>query len=207
MVGKRILRKYEYGNMFACAPQDRLEAPPKARSPACSWREAQFQPAVAPRQRKRAPFDAQPTRSKKHESACGNQAVPLPRHHARRATSTMLYSTFLGKKLLLRSQRRTSPVQNIRKSRITLMVLAGLLVLVLIWAALVALRHLPERQLVVGLQHPVMTWLDLAIFSFNNINASNSAADVAFSAVASGVVGRRQAFFAFVLRESKNTMI
>ncbi|KAH8024675.1 hypothetical protein HPB51_000436 [Rhipicephalus microplus] len=129
-----------------------------------------------------------------HESFCSDRAVPLPRLRARRATSTMLHSTFSGTELLLRSQRRTSPVQNIRKSSITTILLAGLFVLVLIWAALAALRTLPERQVVVGLQHPVITSIDLAIFSFDNINAPKPAAGVGFPALASGVVGRREAF-------------
>ncbi|KAL1415570.1 hypothetical protein MTO96_006694 [Rhipicephalus appendiculatus] len=118
----------------------------------------------------------------------------------------MLHSTSSGTELLLRSQHRTSPVHNLRKSKITMMVAAGLLVLVVISVALgVALRPRPERQVDFGLQHPAMARLALANFSFDNINASASAAGGGSPAVASGAVGRQEALLGFVLRESNKT--
>ncbi|KAL3210107.1 hypothetical protein MRX96_037380 [Rhipicephalus microplus] len=101
----------------------------------------------------------------------------------------MLRSTSSRTELLLRSQHQTSPVHNKPKSRITVMVAAGL-ILVVISATLVSPGPLPEREAVVGLQHTAMAWLTLTVFSFGNINSSESAAVGGFPAVVSGAVGR-----------------
>ncbi|KAL3196485.1 hypothetical protein MRX96_045215 [Rhipicephalus microplus] len=68
----------------------------------------------------------------------------------------MLHSMSLGTEQLLRSQHGTSPVHNIRKSRITRMLTAGLLVLIVISAMLTTVRPLAEWQVDSGLQHPVI---------------------------------------------------
>lgn len=141
------------------------------------------------------------------ETELRRRRVAASSRHARRATATMLHSTSSGTELLLRSQHRTSPVHNLRKSKITMMVAAGLLVLVVISVALgVALRPRPERQVDFGLQHPAMARLALANFSFDNINASASAATGGGShPVASGASARQEALLGFVLRESNKT--
>lgn len=146
------------------------------------------------------------------ETELRRRRVAASSRHARRATATMLHSTSSGTELLLRSQHRTSPVHNLRKSKITMMVAAGLLVLVVISVALgVALRPRPERQVDFGLQHPAMARLALANFSFDNINASASAAAAAAAtgggshAVASRASARQEALLGFVLRESNKT--
>lgn len=120
----------------------------------------------------------------------------------------MLHSTSSGTELLLRSQHRTSPVHNLRKSKITMMVAAGLLVLVVISVALgVALRPRPERQVDFGLQHPAMARLALANFSFDNYNASAAGAGGSGgSGLVSGEAGRPDTpLLGFVLRESNRT--
>lgn len=123
----------------------------------------------------------------------------------------MLHSTSSGTELLLRSQHRTSPVHNLRKSKITMMVAAGLLVLVVISVALgVALRPRPERQVDFGLQHPAMARLALANFSFDNYNASaagtGGSSGSGGSGLVSGEAGRPDTpLLGFVLRESNRT--
>ncbi|KAH8033591.1 hypothetical protein HPB51_014497 [Rhipicephalus microplus] len=118
----------------------------------------------------------------------------------------MLHSTSSGTELLLRSQRRTSPVHNLRRSKITMMVAAGLLVLVVISVALgVALRPRTERQVDLSLEHPAMARLALANFTFVNISASAPAAGGGSPAGASGAVGRQEALLGFVVRETNKT--
>ncbi|KAL3184535.1 hypothetical protein MRX96_006018 [Rhipicephalus microplus] len=117
----------------------------------------------------------------------------------------MMLSRFSGTELLLCSQHW--PVHDLWKSRITVKVAAGFLILVVISAVLVAPTPLPERQMNLGLQHPAMAGLVLAYLSFDNINASESAAGSGFPAVASGAVRRREALLVFVLRERNKTAI
>ncbi|KAL3179917.1 hypothetical protein MRX96_009114 [Rhipicephalus microplus] len=118
----------------------------------------------------------------------------------------MLHSTSSGTELRLCSQHRTYPVHNKPKSRITLMVAAGL-ILVVISATLVSPGPLLEREAVVGLQHTAMAWLTLTVFSFGNINTSELAAGGSFPAVVSGAVGRWQALLSIFLRESNKTHV
>ncbi|KAL3197841.1 hypothetical protein MRX96_014583 [Rhipicephalus microplus] len=118
--------------------------------------------------------------------------------------ATMLHSTSSGTELLLRSQHRTSPVHNKPKSRIIVMVAAGL-ILVVISATLVSPGPIPEWEAVVGLQHTATAWLTLTVFSFGNINTLESAAVGGFPAVVSGAVGRWEAMLSIVLRESNKT--
>ncbi|CAN7975402.1 unnamed protein product, partial [Ixodes persulcatus] len=83
-------------------------------------------------------------------------------------TSAMLQSTSSGTELLLRSQRRLSPIARTRKSKITMMVAAGLLVLVVVSVVLgVALKPRSEKQIDFGLEHAAMARLALANFTFN----------------------------------------
>ncbi|KAH8025296.1 hypothetical protein MRX96_009116 [Rhipicephalus microplus] len=114
----------------------------------------------------------------------------------------MLHSTFSGQEPLLHSQLQKSLVHHTWKSRITMMVPAGSLALTMISVVVVGLRHLPERQAVVNLQHPAMAWLALAPVSIDNFNVSESAVSGSFPARASDAVGRREALLGFVLCES-----
>ncbi|KAL3196483.1 hypothetical protein MRX96_045213 [Rhipicephalus microplus] len=118
----------------------------------------------------------------------------------------MLHSTPSGTELLLHSQHRTSSVHNLRKSKITIKVPVGLLVLDVMPAALVALWPLPKRQVDLILQHPAMAWL-MRNFSFDNINASKSAFLDGFPAVTSDSVRRLNALLGFVLRKSNKMVI
>ncbi|KAH8025192.1 hypothetical protein HPB51_004733 [Rhipicephalus microplus] len=92
----------------------------------------------------------------------------------------MLYGTSPGTAQLLRSQHRTSPVPDIRKSRNTWMLTAGLLVLIVISAVLTTVRPLAEWQVDSGLQHPAIAKLALDNFSFDNIKRRNRLPVAAF---------------------------
>ncbi|KAK8782748.1 hypothetical protein V5799_015911 [Amblyomma americanum] len=118
----------------------------------------------------------------------------------------MLHSSSSGTELLLRSQH-SSPVHNLRKSKITMMVAAGLLVLVVISVALgVAMRPRPDRQVDFGLQHPAMARLALANFSFDHVNASYSGP--AGSALASDHAPRVDTpLLGFVLRTANGSSL
>ncbi|KAL3210528.1 hypothetical protein MRX96_037068 [Rhipicephalus microplus] len=87
------------------------------------------------------------------------------------------------------------------------MVGAGLLIIVMISAALVSLESLLERQVGVGLQQTSVAWLTLAVLSFGNINTSESAAGGSFPAVVLGAMGWWKALLSFVLRESNKAVI
>ncbi|KAH6935720.1 hypothetical protein HPB50_008464 [Hyalomma asiaticum] len=72
----------------------------------------------------------------------------------------MLHSMWSGVELLLRSHRCTSPVHNLRKPKITMMVAARLRTKIVSSVALgVALRPCPERQVDFSLKHPAMALL------------------------------------------------
>ncbi|CAN7947856.1 unnamed protein product [Ixodes hexagonus] len=80
----------------------------------------------------------------------------------------MLSSSSSGTQLLLGSQHHSSPIAGLRKSKITMMVAAGLLVLVVVSVALgVALRPRSEKQIDFGLEHASMARLAMANFTFN----------------------------------------
>ncbi|KAL3225240.1 hypothetical protein MRX96_049290, partial [Rhipicephalus microplus] len=143
--------------------------------------------------RTRTPFDAQPRRSTRASVAselCCRLVV------ARTCNDSDFHSTSSGTELLLRSQYRTSSVHNLRKSKITIKVPVGLLVLDVMPATLVALRPLPKQQVVLNLQRPALAW-PMVNFSFENINASKSASSDGFPAVASGSVHRWMALLGF----------
>ncbi|KAL3223432.1 hypothetical protein MRX96_004841 [Rhipicephalus microplus] len=130
---------------------------------------------------------------------------PLRKHPTIRRPAEEEHEGFCGNRsseteLLLRSQHRTSSVHNLRKSKITIKVPVGLLVLYVMPATLVALRPLPKRQVVLSLQRSALTWL-IINFSFDNIESKSASGD-GFPAVASGLMHRLKALFGFVLRES-----
>ncbi|CAN7938352.1 unnamed protein product [Ixodes hexagonus] len=80
----------------------------------------------------------------------------------------MLESTASGTELLLRSQHHPPPLHRLRKSKISMMVAAGLLILVVLSVTLgVVFRPQSEKQVDFRLQHPAMARLAVANFTFN----------------------------------------
>ncbi|KAL3184540.1 hypothetical protein MRX96_006023 [Rhipicephalus microplus] len=91
--------------------------------------------------RTRTPFDAQPRSSTR---VCVASELCRRLVIARTCNGSDFHSTSSGTELLLRSQHRTSSVHNLRKSKITIKVPVGILVLDVMPATLVALEAPPE---------------------------------------------------------------
>ncbi|KAL3184541.1 hypothetical protein MRX96_006024 [Rhipicephalus microplus] len=142
--------------------------------------------------RTRTPFDAQPRSSTR---VCVASELCRRLVIARTCNGSDFHSTSSGTELLLRSQHRTSSVHNLRKSKITIKVPVGILVLDVMPATLVAPRPLPKQQVVLSLQRPALACLMMN--AFENINASKSASGDGFPTVALCSVGRWKALLGF----------
>ncbi|KAL3184546.1 hypothetical protein MRX96_006029 [Rhipicephalus microplus] len=154
--------------------QEHQEVLPKSRSTSQHLERRTGVPACFKLQplRNRTAFDARPRRSTRASVAselCNHLIIAPDVQQSRCSTPHPS-----GTELLLRSQHWTSSVHHLSKSRITIKVPVGLLVLDMMPAALVALWPLPKRQVDLILPHPAMAWL-MMNFSFDNINASKSA--------------------------------